>query len=272
MIKGYTRRQARVIAYFSCHPNFVKGIKGLHEKLDVTRRALAPRTKFAFKSTLRKNNSAISLSDAAELALQQRATLFRSPQDVSPKDSPYVPTPNKIASPPIKSVNDLPILSGDGSISREQDEEDQMKSQIRKMSFTASSSVEITSHNGIHIILPSAAAHATSSGSLTNLQRCIVDMSMPTGTGCNFATLTIKNVLQSLLICGNVSGAAYVTGVHESIIVVAARQFRMHECSNCTVYLHASSKPIIEDCHGIRFAPLPAPYVCCDPNPCSYAS
>jgi hypothetical protein len=31
----------------------------------------------------------------------------------------------------------------------------------------------------------------------------------------------------------------------------------MHASKNVTVYLHCSSRPIIEDCEGVRFAPLP---------------
>ena len=35
----------------------------------------------------------------------------------------------------------------------------------------------------------------------------------------------------------------------------------MHESRNCHVYLLSSSRPIIEDCTGIRFAPLPPTYM-----------
>ena len=34
----------------------------------------------------------------------------------------------------------------------------------------------------------------------------------------------------------------------------------MHDCHNVDVYLHCSSRPIIEDCRGIRFAELPKAY------------
>ncbi len=34
----------------------------------------------------------------------------------------------------------------------------------------------------------------------------------------------------------------------------------MHDCHNVDVYLHCSSRPIIEDCHGIWFAELPKAY------------
>ena len=45
------------------------------------------------------------------------------------------------------------------------------------------------------------------------------------------------------------------------VLAVSSRQVRMHECKNCTVYLRCSSRPIIEDCTGIKFAPLPAIHV-----------
>jgi hypothetical protein len=49
--------------------------------------------------------------------------------------------------------------------------------------------------------------------------------------------------------------------VSDSTIVVVARQVRIHECSNVDIYLHCGSHPIIEDCSGMRFSPLPKAYV-----------
>jgi hypothetical protein len=31
----------------------------------------------------------------------------------------------------------------------------------------------------------------------------------------------------------------------------------MHESKACDIYLHAAGRPIIEDCNGVQFAPLP---------------
>lgn len=129
------------------------------------------------------------------------------------------------------------------------------------MSFSQSTSVSINNHANQHIILPASAAHATHSGTLSNLHRCVVDMSSPTAVGQPFATLTLKNIDQSLIICGHVSGAAHLTNITNSTIVVASRQFRMHDSKACDVYLHASGRPIIEDCSGVRFAPLPEVYL-----------
>lgn len=132
---------------------------------------------------------------------------------------------------------------------------------VRKPSFSQASNVSISDHAGLHIILPSSASHATSSGSLINLNKCIVDMSVPTTHGAPFAGLMLKNVKGSLIIAGQVAGAAHITGVENSVIAVSSRQVRMHECKDVDIYLICSSRPIIEDCSGVRFAPLPECYV-----------
>ena len=240
--------------------------------MDETRTTIAPKSKFAFKSTIKKNDSAISLSDAAELAMQQRAKLSGHQQSLaSSGDSSTAPTPADLAPPPNEATGRPQetlrrgslgsFLKAAGVRSTEPQTSGHHGTNVRKMSFATSNSVEISSFSDMHIILPSTAAHATSSGSLTNLRHCIVDMSVPTSTGQPFAGLTIKDVKQSLLLCGNVSGAAHITDVKDSVILVTTRQFRMHQCSNCIIYLHVSSRPIIEDCTRVRFAPLPKDYV-----------
>jgi tubulin-specific chaperone C len=127
--------------------------------------------------------------------------------------------------------------------------------------------VSISEHTGLHIILPSSASHATSSGSLTNLRKCIVDMSVPTTHGAPFAGLMLKNIKSSLIIVGQVAGAAHITAVEDSVVAVSSRQVRMHECKNVDIYLMCSSRPIIEDCSNVRFAPIPECYV--SSPPCS---
>lgn len=238
------------------HP---QAIKALSEKLNETRAAFAPKAKFTFK-TGRKNASAISLTDAAEIASAQRRHIPGYRSDPSSVESSMAPTPNRAASPPSASNNNAGAangLSADG-------EKNSLKPQataIRKPSFSTSSSVAISGHTSVHIILPSSASHATSPGSITSLKRCVVDLSVPTVNGQPLAGLTLKNIKESLVICGHVNGPAHLTGVKDSVIVVACKQFRMHESRNCDVYLQCSSRPIIEDCHGVTFAPLPKGYV-----------
>uniref|UniRef100_A0A8H7NIV2 C-CAP/cofactor C-like domain-containing protein n=1 Tax=Bionectria ochroleuca TaxID=29856 RepID=A0A8H7NIV2_BIOOC len=134
-------------------------------------------------------------------------------------------------------------------------------SSVRKPSFSAARCIGISNQTGLHIILPSSAARATAAGVLTNLSGCIIDMSIPTSGGTAFPGLALNNIKTSLVVAGRVNGPVHITGVTDSILVVAAGQVRIHECKNVDIYLHCGSHPIIEDCSGMRFAPLPACYV-----------
>ena len=260
----------------------IQAIKALTEKLNETRSTFAPKARFQFKTAL-KNPSAMSLDDAAEIASAQRHHIpgYRS-NPTSSEESSLSTTPTDLQTPPNGSGtntsdhnknknknnnNNLDVTSGSSTAPSGVGEAssstllDPHTAAIRKPSFAQSSSVSISGHDALHIILPSSASHATSPGSLTHLRHCVVDMSVPTANGQPFASLTLKSIKDSLLVCGHVNGAAHVTGVEGSVLVLACRQFRMHECRDCVVYLDCSSRPIIEDCKGIRFAPLPRAYV-----------
>ena len=131
---------------------------------------------------------------------------------------------------------------------------------IRRPSFSNASKITISKHEGLHIILPTSASHATSSGTVSNLHRCVVDLSPATANG-PFAALYLKNIKDSLIICGQIAGAIHITGMENSVVVTSCRQFRMHDSKNVDIYLHSASRPIFEDCNGLRFAPLPEVYV-----------
>lgn len=113
--------------------------------------------------------------------------------------------------------------------------------------------ITITSLASTYHRLDPALLEGGSSISITNTHYSAVNLS--DSLSRPFATLAVNSVTESLLFCGRTSGAAHITGVHNSILIVWSRQMRMHECKNCLVYLHCSSRPIIEDCKGIRFMP-----------------
>lgn len=237
---------------------YSQAVKALSDKLHETRSKFAPKSRFAFK-TSQKNSSAISLNDAAELAAAQLLNVpstrpgFESSAESSIAVTPVHPkTPN----------NEVDTVGELASFPKNYNEEIGRApwGPIRKPSFSQAPNVTISDHKALHIILPSSAAHATSSGSLTKLNRCIVDMSVPTTNGAPFAGLVLKNIKNSLIIAGQVAGAAHITDVQDGIIVVSARQVRIHECKNVDIYLMCSSRPIIEDCNGVRFAPIPDCY------------
>ncbi|TAQ87336.1 hypothetical protein B7494_g4309 [Chlorociboria aeruginascens] len=196
-----------------------QAIKALTEKLQETRSKFAPKARFHFKTT-NKNGSAISINDAAELARLQTPGI--RPSFASSNESSMATTPANLITPPgeIDALGDLPSFPKNYN-------EEMTRAPIgptRKPSFSQAMNVDISGHTGLHIILPSSASRATSSGSITKLDRCIVDMSVPTANGAPFAGLALKNIKSSLIIAGHVAGAAHITRVEDSIIVVASRQ------------------------------------------------
>jgi hypothetical protein len=127
---------------------------------------------------------------------------------------------------------------------------------IQRPPFENTTKVTISKHAGLHMVLPAAASHATSSGTVSSLQHCVVNLSLPT-TSAPFSALYLKNIKDSLVVCGQVAGAIHITNVGNTVLVATCRQFRMHGSRNVDVYLHSASRPIIEDCRDVRFAPLP---------------
>jgi hypothetical protein len=137
---------------------------------------------------------------------------------------------------------------------------------VRRPSFSNATKIAITQHRNLHLVLPSSASHATSSGTISNLQHCVIDLS-PATTSAPFSALYLKNIKDSLIVCGQVAGAIHITDVENSVLVISCRQFRMHGSKKVDVYLHSASRPIIEDCREVRFAPLPHAFVTSETPP-----
>ncbi|KAJ5624136.1 Tubulin binding cofactor C [Penicillium lagena] len=243
---------------------YAEAIKALQDKLSETRAAFEPRYKFTFKT--KKNASAISLSDAATLAAQGRRTIpgYRSPGTSSADSSAFqTPNPSTPLNEPEKQHQErpelaptsLPPVSLEGGLKPKPE-----KKEGPSFAATSVSSVSVNDHYGLHIMLPASGSTSTVPASMTSLRHCVVDMSIPTADGKPYASLTIKGVDESLLICGQVNGPAHITGVEHSVLVVSCRQFRMHNCHDVDVYLSCSSNPIIEDCSNIRFGRIPRAY------------
>ncbi|KAH0845857.1 tubulin-specific chaperone c [Fonsecaea pedrosoi] len=245
-----------------------EAIKALQEKLDETRKSHAPKPKFSFKS---KSPSALSLSDAAELAAEKRRNV---PGYLSPSSNPsFVNTPSYVNTPANERAQDeQESIPGehDGAAAQEKDAitintetkaqsppADPAQGSDRPSLSTTATSTSISNQSNTHIILPSSAPNTQTPCSLSKLSGCVVDLSIPTTATAPFASITITTVSSSLILCGSVAGPAHITGVKNSVLVLKCRQFRMHDCENVDVYLHCTSRPIIEDCKGIRFAVLP---------------
>ncbi|KAF6796520.1 Tubulin-specific chaperone C [Colletotrichum sojae] len=231
--------------------NTSQAVKALTDKLNGTTTKLAPRSRFQFKP--RGQNTATS--DLSAPKNDPRLVVGGSLADPLPP-SRGGPVLAPEAQTETDGLGDLP------SFPKNYNEEMARPSatKVRKPSFSTAKDIAIFGQDGLHIILPSSASRATSSGRLTDLTGCIVDMSLALSGNTSFANLALKNIQKSLIVAGNVAGPAHITGVSDSIVVVAARQVRIHECRNVDIYLYCSSHPIIEDCSNMRFAPLPTAF------------
>jgi tubulin-specific chaperone C len=242
-----------------CIVFYPQSVKALQDKLNETITKTNPKPRFQFKKSTKTTHVDMS---APENDPRLHPGTF-SPNYKPPKEEASLTVSTTSAVEGDEGVDTVPELPPSPKQTKNYNEEmaKSSSSSIRKPSFSASRSIGIANQNGLHIILPSSAARATAAGSLTELKNCVVDMSVPTAGGTPFPGLAIKNISGSLLVAGRVMGPAHITGVSDSIIVVTARQVRIHECHNVDMYLHCGSRPIIEDCSGMRFAPLPASYV-----------
>ena len=124
-----------------------------------------------------------------------------------------------------------------------------------------SQAITISSISYNRYILAPSSIHHGASAVIKDIHHSVIDLSTPTILAGTFKTMTVRSVSESLLLCGSVSGAVHITDVDHGTLVINSRQVRIHKCRDCVVYLRCTSRPIIEDCKDIRFAPLPAVYV-----------
>ncbi|KAH6827803.1 C-CAP/cofactor C-like domain-containing protein [Perilla frutescens var. hirtella] len=67
--------------------------------------------------------------------------------------------------------------------------------------------------------------------------------------------LFVDNVVDCKVYVGVVMGSVLIEGAEGCVLVLASHQIRIHNAKNCDFYLRVRSRPIIEDCSGVRFAP-----------------
>ncbi|XP_053612559.1 tubulin-specific chaperone C isoform X1 [Plodia interpunctella] len=84
---------------------------------------------------------------------------------------------------------------------------------------------------------------------LRNLKNCTVGLKGVMGT------LHLTNLENCVILSGPVTTSVFVEKCTNCKIVAACQQLRMHTSSKCDVYLHVTSKGIVEDCTDIRTAP-----------------
>ncbi|KAL0911969.1 hypothetical protein M5K25_017909 [Dendrobium thyrsiflorum] len=70
-----------------------------------------------------------------------------------------------------------------------------------------------------------------------------------------FRALFIHRLRNCRIFTGPVLGSILIEDVNNCLFMLASHQIRIHQAKECDFYLRVRSRPIIEDCSGLRFAP-----------------
>ncbi|KAK9530134.1 hypothetical protein VZT92_011659 [Zoarces viviparus] len=70
------------------------------------------------------------------------------------------------------------------------------------------------------------------------------------------STLHLKHIDSCEILCGPVSSSVFIDHCTNSTLAMPCQQLRTHNTTDTKVYLHVTSRAIIEDCHGVSFAPF----------------
>ncbi|XP_055981876.1 tubulin-specific chaperone C [Sorex fumeus] len=85
---------------------------------------------------------------------------------------------------------------------------------------------------------------------LTELRDCTVRLRG------NPNTLRLHRARGCTVLCGPVSTSVFLEDCSDCVLAVACQQLRVHTTRDTRVFLHVTSRAIVEDCRGIQFAPF----------------
>lgn len=84
---------------------------------------------------------------------------------------------------------------------------------------------------------------------VANIRNCVLQIEGHPGS------LHIKNATNCIIVCGPVSRAIFGDNCQTCVFAIACQQLRLHSSCQCDIYLHVTSRGIIEDSSQIRVAP-----------------
>lgn len=100
-----------------------------------------------------------------------------------------------------------------------------------------------------HLTLKSGEIYKKDVG-IERLENCTVKL-----FGCP-STLHLDNLSNCKIYCGPVSTSIFAENCHDCLLVIACQQLRLHSSKNVNIYLHVTSRAIMEDCSDIFIAPF----------------
>jgi hypothetical protein len=87
---------------------------------------------------------------------------------------------------------------------------------------------------------------------ISNINKSIVNIKTIVGSA------KISNVTNSIIFVQQIEGPVYIDDVKTSALIISCHQFRMHNSTDCQIYLGCQSKrPIIEKCCRLHFGQYP---------------
>lgn len=67
------------------------------------------------------------------------------------------------------------------------------------------------------------------------------------------STLHMNSLQDSIVFCGPVSTSIFIENCKNCTFIIACQQLRLHKSENVNIYLHVTSRAIMEDCSNIYF-------------------
>lgn len=107
---------------------------------------------------------------------------------------------------------------------------------------------DLSNKNGEHLTLSNTDIFKqdVNANNLTNCVVCFYG---------NPSTLHLSNLKNCVILSGPVSTSVFTENCEDCTLVVACQQLRLHSSKNIKIYLHVTSKGILEDCSDIAVAP-----------------
>ncbi|KAL5556315.1 hypothetical protein UlMin_038551 [Ulmus minor] len=120
--------------------------------------------------------------------------------------------------------------------------------EAEKMGFTVPDSPGFRNKTG-EVLVSKFESSEVGEFTISDLDSCEVRL-----MGCVRA-LFIHRLRNCRIYGGPVMGSILIDGVEGCVFVMASHQIRIHYAKMSDFYLRVRSRPIIEDCNGVRFAP-----------------
>ncbi|PRW60049.1 tubulin-folding cofactor C-like [Chlorella sorokiniana] len=213
-------------------------LTALREQQEVAAAALQPRRRFAFNRKASEKAGGSEGAEAAAAAPEQQGGADAAgvaAQQVQQEQPPGQQQAQQQHQQPEASTAPAAAAAAAGP------------------SGTASDGSTLSGLRG-EIIAPSREEAAGRDFTLSDLEDCTVFLPAP------LAALFLHRLRRCRVYTGPVAGACFVEGAEECMLMIAARQVRIHAAHRSDCYLRVRSHPIIEHSSGLRFAPYAPSY------------